>query len=96
MTEEQRECVWNCLSYRMSYKTATEMIKSAVSSGCESFRFEPMGTRASAMYTVTVYYKTPNNIFSRKFYIGSEVGPLVETFSVTSEEIMELVALYDL
>lgn len=100
MTEEQRECVWSCLSYRTAYKNVTGMIKSAVSSGCESFRFEPcsdfIGTRASSMYTVAVYYKTPKDIFPRKIYIGNEVGPLAETFSVTSEEIMELVALYEL
>ena len=110
MTEEQREFVWNCLSYRTYAATVTEMIKNAVCSGCESFGFEPcsdfigtrasamyfIGTRASAMYTVAVYYKTPKDIFPRKIYIGNEVGPLAETFSVTSEEIMELVALYEL
>lgn len=105
MTEEQRECVWNCLSYRThAYRTHAAtvrgMIKNAVSSGCESFRFEPcsdfIGTRASSMYTVAVCYKTPKDIFPRKIYIGNDVGPLAETFSVTSEEIMELVVLYEL
>lgn len=101
MTEEQREFVWNCLSYRMyAGTTVVGMIKDLVCNGCESFRFEPcpdfIGTRASSMYTVAVYYKTPKEKFHRKIYIRNEVGPLAETFSVTSEEIMELVALYEL
>lgn len=100
MTEEQREFVWNCLSYRTQTATVTEIIKNAVCAGCTSFGFEPcqdfIGTRASAMYTVAVYYKTPKDIFPRKIYIGNEVGPLSETFSVTSDEIMELVTLYEL
>lgn len=101
MTEEQRECVWNCLSYRvLTNSNLAEVVTTAVSLGCQNFGFEPNrdfeGTRASAMYSVAVYYKTPKDIFPRKIYIGNEVGPLAETFSVTSEEIMELVALYDL
>lgn len=100
MTEEQREFVWNCFSYRTHTATVTEMIKDAVCSGCESFGFEPckdfIGSRASYMHTVAVSYKTPKDIFPRKIYIGNEVGPLSETFSITSDEIMELVALYEL
>ena len=100
MTEEQREFVWSCLSYSTYGSTFTETIKAAVCSGCESFGFEPcsdfIGTRASSMYTVAVYYKTPKDIFPRKIYIDNEVVPLSETFSVTSKEIMELVILYEL
>ena len=100
MTEEQREFVWNCLSYRTYAATVAGMIKDLVCDGCESFRFEPcpdfIGTRASSMYPVEVYCKIPKEKFHRKIYIGNEVGSISETFSVTSEEIMELVALYDL
>lgn len=100
MTEEQREFIWNCLSHRTQTATVTGMIKNAVSLGCQDFGFEPcqdfIGTRASAMYTVAVYYKIPKELFPRKIYIGKEVGSISETFSVTSEEIMELVTLYEL
>lgn len=98
MTEEQWEFIWNCLSYRDS--NLAVMVTTAVSLGCQDFIFEPcsdfIGTRASSMYTVAIYYKIPKEIFPRKIYIPREVGPLSETFSVTSEEIMGLVELYEL
>lgn len=100
MTEQQIDIVWNFFSYRTYAVTGIEMIKDIVWSGCKSFVFEPcsdfIGTRASAMYTGAVCYKTPKDLFPRKIYVGNEIGPIAEAFSVTSEEIMELVALYEL
>lgn len=98
MTEEQQEFIWRCLSYRNSNIAVT--VTNAVSLGCKDFQFEPckdfMGTRASSMYTGSICYKIPKERFPIKIYIPREVGHLSEEFSVTSEEIMQLVALYEL